>query len=67
MIKSRRAIEIANRAILEKKTCECYRIIASEYARISGSGRHIIEAMPLASHLRHLESTTRTTLCSGNI
>ncbi len=42
VIKSRRAIEIASRAILEKKTCECYRIIASEYARISGSGRHII-------------------------
>jgi CRP-like cAMP-binding protein len=41
VIKSRRAIEI-NRAILEKKTCECYRVIASEYARITGSGRHII-------------------------
>jgi CRP-like cAMP-binding protein len=40
--KSRRTIEIANRAILEKKTCECYRIIASEYARIIGSGIHII-------------------------
>src|SRR5215472_4925498 len=52
VIKSRRAIEIANRAILEKKTCECYRIIASEYARISGSGTHI---MPLAGHLSHLE------------
>jgi CRP-like cAMP-binding protein len=41
VIKSRRAIKI-NRAILEKKTCECYRVIASEYARITGSGRHII-------------------------
>jgi CRP-like cAMP-binding protein len=41
LIKSRRAIEV-NRAILEKKTCECYRIIASEYARITGSRRHII-------------------------
>ena len=61
VIKSRRAVEIASRAILEKKTCECYRIIASEYARISGSGRHIIEAVPLAGHLSHLESASRTT------
>jgi CRP-like cAMP-binding protein len=42
VVKSRRAIEITNRTILEKKTCECYRIIASEYARITGSDRHII-------------------------
>jgi len=37
VIKSRRAIEIASRAILEEKACECYRIIASEYARICSS------------------------------
>jgi CRP-like cAMP-binding protein len=41
VIKSRRAIEV-NRPIVEKKACECYRIIASEYARITGCRRHII-------------------------
>lgn len=33
--KTRGAIKVADRAILEKNTCECYRIIASEYKRIS--------------------------------
>jgi Crp-like helix-turn-helix domain len=51
VIKTRGAVEIADRAILEKKACECYRIIASEYNRITDSGRfqHIIETAPSAA------------------
>src|SRR5262249_3391851 len=32
--KSRGAIKIADRAILEREACECYRIIAAEYQRL---------------------------------
>jgi hypothetical protein len=39
--KTRGAIEIVTRDILEAKTCECYRIIASEYN--AGTYRHILE------------------------
>jgi len=35
--KRRGAVEIADRAILEAKSCECYRIIASEYNRVANS------------------------------
>jgi CRP-like cAMP-binding protein len=43
--KTRGAIEIITRDILEAKTCECYRIICSEYGRITNAGayRHILE------------------------
>lgn len=46
VIKTRGAVEIVDRAILEKTTCECYRIIASEYKRLTTSGcyQHLIEA-----------------------
>jgi CRP-like cAMP-binding protein len=64
VIKTRGAVEIADRAILEKKTCECYRIIASEYDRITGSGRclHIIRTAPSAvAHPSHLGSVSGRT------
>jgi CRP-like cAMP-binding protein len=50
VIKARGAVKIVDRAILEQKTCECYRIIAWEYNRITTSGcyQHLIEAAPLA-------------------
>jgi CRP-like cAMP-binding protein len=38
VIKARGAIEIADRAILERRTCECYRVIATEYRRMTDSG-----------------------------
>jgi CRP-like cAMP-binding protein len=43
--KTRGAVEIVNRAVLERKTCECYRIVASEYRRLTDSGlyQHVIE------------------------
>ena len=47
VIKTRGAVQIADRAILENKTCECYRIIASEYKHMmnSGSYQHAIEGL----------------------
>lgn len=53
--KTRGAVEIANRVLLERKTCECYRIITSEYKRLTGSGsyRHAIEQVTRASELDH--------------
>jgi hypothetical protein len=38
-------VEIVARDILEAKTCECYRIISSEYGRITNAGtyRHMLE------------------------
>jgi hypothetical protein len=45
VIKTRGAVQIADRA-LENKTCECYRIIASEYKHMnSGSYQHAIEGL----------------------
>jgi len=40
VVKRRGAVEIIERAALEKRTCECYRIIASEYKRMSNSGSY---------------------------
>ena len=47
IIKMRGAVQIADRTILENKTCECYRIIAAEYRRMmdSGSHQHAIETV----------------------
>ena len=47
VIKARGAVEIVDRTLLEKKTCECYRIIAAEYNRITASGcyQHFIETV----------------------
>jgi CRP-like cAMP-binding protein len=52
VIKTRGAIEIADRAVLERKTCECYRIVASEYKRITSldAFRHDIAALDGALH-----------------
>jgi hypothetical protein len=36
--RSRGAIEILDRDILEQQTCECYRIIAAEYRRLNRPG-----------------------------
>jgi CRP-like cAMP-binding protein len=49
--KARGAIEIADRAILQNKACECYRIIASEYQHIaySGSYEHVFLGSPLGA------------------
>ena len=38
--KARGAVEIADRAVLEERTCECYRIIASAYRRLVHSESH---------------------------
>jgi CRP-like cAMP-binding protein len=38
--KTRGAVEIVTRDILEAKTCECYRVICSEYSRITNAGRY---------------------------
>jgi len=38
--KTRGAIKIADRAMLEHETCECYHIITSEYKFINNSGCH---------------------------
>jgi CRP-like cAMP-binding protein len=39
VLRMRGAVEIADRAQLEQWTCECYRIIATEYQRLTDSGR----------------------------
>jgi CRP-like cAMP-binding protein len=64
VIKTRGAVEIADRAILKKKTCECYRIIASEYNRITGSGcyPHTIETALSAVGRPRKSVVSRTTL-----
>jgi CRP-like cAMP-binding protein len=51
VIKTRGAVQISDRTILENRTCECYRIIASEYRRMmsSGSYQHAIERVPAAA------------------
>ena len=51
VIKTRGTVEIVDRAVLEKKTCQCYRIISSEYKRMTevGSQRYTIEKIPPAS------------------
>ena len=51
VIKTRGTVEIVDRAVLEKKTCQCYRIISSEYNRMTeaGSQRYTIEKIPPAS------------------
>jgi CRP-like cAMP-binding protein len=43
--RARGAIEIVDRSALERRACECYRIIASEYMRLThlGSHQHLIE------------------------
>lgn len=48
IVKSRGVVEIADRGILERKTCECYRIIAAEYKRMTNSGcyQHIFQPTP---------------------
>jgi CRP-like cAMP-binding protein len=58
IIKTRGAIKIANRAILEQKTCQCYRIIASEYKRIGNSGfyQHCITEKALSTVGRETKS-----------
>jgi CRP-like cAMP-binding protein len=49
--KTRGAIGIVARDILEAKTCECYRIISSEYGRITNAGtyRYTLEKPPQLS------------------
>jgi CRP-like cAMP-binding protein len=49
--KGRGAVEIADRAVRQKKACECYRIIASEYQHIahSGSYEHVFHGSPLVA------------------
>lgn len=37
--RSRGAIELTDRGILERRTCECYRIISREYSRLTACGR----------------------------
>jgi hypothetical protein len=52
--KSRGAVEIIERATLEKKTCECYRIIAIEYKRMTNSASygHAVERRPACADRR---------------
>src|SRR5215510_9801958 len=47
--KTRGAIRISDRSVLEKKACECYRIITSEYSCVSHMEHHehsLARAMP---------------------
>ena len=48
--KSRGAIELLERAKLERKACECYGIIASEYRRLTEAGihRHVVARVSTA-------------------
>ena len=66
VIKARGAIKIADRSTLEKKTCECYRIIASEYNRITTAGcyQHFIQTAPstVDRPARSSSAATRTIL-----
>jgi CRP-like cAMP-binding protein len=43
--KGRGTIEILERKVLERRTCECYHIISAEYRRLVGAGcyEHVIE------------------------
>jgi CRP-like cAMP-binding protein len=43
--KTRGSVVIADRALLESQSCECYRIIAAEYKRLGGASlfRHVLE------------------------
>jgi CRP-like cAMP-binding protein len=62
--KIRGAVDIADRATLEKRTCQCYRIISSEYKRIGASGSylHAIEtALPVVDHPSHTNTAARET------
>lgn len=40
LVRLRGAIDLLNRAVLERRTCECYRIIASEYGHLGCNGYH---------------------------
>jgi CRP-like cAMP-binding protein len=40
LVKLRGAIDLLDRAVLERRTCECYQIIASEYGHLNRNGRH---------------------------
>ena len=57
IIKTRGTINILDRAALEQKTCECYRVIASEYKRISSSGlfQHCIAEKSLPAGNRRVQ------------
>ena len=49
VIKRRGAIEIVDRAVIENLACECYRIIAEQYQRISARGtyRHTVKQLAI--------------------
>jgi hypothetical protein len=38
--KARGTIEILDRRVLERRACECYRVITAEYRRLVEAGRH---------------------------
>lgn len=40
LVRLRGSIDLCDRAALERRTCECYQIIASEYGYLSRSGLH---------------------------
>ncbi|WP_143201797.1 Crp/Fnr family transcriptional regulator [Bradyrhizobium sp. NAS96.2] len=40
LVKQRGSIEVCDHAALERRTCECYQIIASEYGHLHRSGLH---------------------------
>jgi CRP-like cAMP-binding protein len=40
LVKLRGAIDLLDRSVLERRTCECYQIIASEYGYLNRNGRH---------------------------
>ena len=44
VLKSRGAVKIADRTLLERETCECYRIIAAEYQRLLDLAKHLAAA-----------------------
>ncbi|HKU08255.1 MAG TPA: helix-turn-helix domain-containing protein [Bradyrhizobium sp.] len=40
LVKLRGAIDLSDRTVLERRTCECYQIISSEYGHLNRNGFH---------------------------
>ena len=40
LVRQRGGIDVCNHAALERRTCECYQIIASEYGHLNRCGQH---------------------------
>ena len=69
LVRQRGGIDVCDRAALERRTCECYQIIASEYGHLNRNGLHehrIPAAIRPDAHLPLLLLTRHSTLaCVG--